>query len=147
MIQKRSDFSLQDRQGRERSGTRLVEEFCPCRENANTFVYFVRSRYYINLIKIGSATDIHGLGCRDNNAKTWVPGKEYLLVSHGGRPMEKELHKRFASYREDREWFRFEDLLLEYVVSEQAAPICEWHRHTQLELTHTSNDNHKAGCK
>lgn len=75
-------------------------------------VYFVRSGDS-GPIKIGHST---GLKNRFETLRTTVPNLEILAVlPDEGRAAEKRLHRQFAHIKVDREWFRADTELLEWI--------------------------------
>ena len=73
-------------------------------------LYFVQCGEYV---KIGIAADVRK---RVRDMEMHNPYEMKILhVMPGKRKEEKELHKRFATYRRRNEWFWFEGELREYV--------------------------------
>lgn len=120
----RAAYSAHDRAHRSRAGQRILTLALACTAPGSGFVYFVESR---GLIKIGSASDAQTLGCRYNNARTWVPQLGFALVIHGGADLERLLHWRFGPLRVDGEWFRHEGELAAYVARYRGRNRCEAH--------------------
>lgn len=92
---------------------RRLAVMAPTKRNV-PHVYFVQNGRS-KRVKIGYSSHYRS---RVGNIQSGTPDKLRLLgVVRGGKAVESELHKRFASYRISGEWFRFEGELAEYVQS------------------------------
>ena len=76
-------------------------------------VYFIRSQRG-GPVKIGIAC------CVDSRVASLQTAHPYPLevvatIPHGGRPKERELHKRFGNYRLNGEWFEWSAEMEEFI--------------------------------
>lgn len=98
-------------------------------EPTTTFVYFVQCIQAM-AVKIGFATQVES---RIRSIRVDCPLElRTLLVVHGSRSTERELHSRFWGQRIRGEWFRMDGALLETVRRVRSnvtmATIDEWRR-------------------
>ena len=79
------------------------------KKESESFVYFMRSG---DFVKIGPAKNVKA---RLSEHRTSNPIAEIVATLDGGRTLERQLHQTFKNFRHDREFFRFEGTLKEYV--------------------------------
>ncbi|MFI6103178.1 GIY-YIG nuclease family protein [Streptomyces sp. NPDC051310] len=77
------------------------------RADKNPIVYFIRSG---NLVKIGTTIDLIGRMKSFN-----LPDLVVLATEPGYWKREREIHLQFAELRHEREWFRLEGPLVDYI--------------------------------
>jgi len=127
----RAAFSLERRAVRSRIATRVCGDALTCEKSATSFVYVIANSHAE--LKIGLAGDLHALGCRLDNAKTWVPHMRVEAVFHGDAAHERRLHERFAQHRLTGEWFDAAGAVVRYLRDERYASPCEWCRRPELQ--------------
>jgi Meiotically up-regulated gene 113 len=77
-------------------------------------VYFI---LYGRRVKIGTSRD---LDQRHANIRTSLPGKSTILyVTPGGSHLERELHRKFATYRVNREWFIYSHEIRDWIENDK----------------------------
>ena len=90
-------------------------------ESHNQTIYFI-SAEALDFVKIGITKDLE---TRLKKLQTASPFKlQVLRTVKGEEPHELALHKRFAHLKHNREWFRADLELLQFIESiEEGAPI------------------------
>lgn len=104
------------------------------KEFNNMCVYFILSKK-LNLVKIGCTTNVSR---RLEGLKTANPDDlEILLILPGYAEEERKLHEEFSRLRCHREWFRYEEPLVEFVKRAQKVStenLAGFHKESGKEL-------------
>lgn len=100
----------------EREQAAVLNVVTQLQTDGESYVYLVTSN---GKVKIGFSTDVNSR-IRCFNTAHARPCK-LIAVAPGGRQLEKDLHKQFAAYRLNGEWFSHkEDVLIEFRKLRQA---------------------------
>lgn len=89
--------------------------------NGGSFVYFIT--YGRRRVKIGTTINVRA---RLAELQAGIPGVGHIrYVTPGNRTLESELHKQFAPYRLNGEWFIFADAIRQWIKDDETRRITD----------------------